>query len=108
MLEQLSKRYDNKPVWVTEFACPAWIGGTFGKNGLAAQYCDASRHEATMRQLLPQLDAADYVFRYSWYLNRDDSYVYNDGECSPLWPFRSMLCAARTLSLQSGHLRAAN
>ena len=36
-----------------------------------------------MRQLLPKLDAADYVFRYSWYLNRDDSYVYNDGSCSP-------------------------
>ena len=46
MLEQLSKRYDNKPVWVTEFACPAWIGGTFAKNGLAAQYCDTARHEA--------------------------------------------------------------
>jgi hypothetical protein len=67
MLEQLSHRYDGKPVWVTEWACPAWIAGTFRKNNATVQWCDAAHQLTTMRQMLPKLDAASYVFRYSWY-----------------------------------------
>ena len=87
-LQSLSKRYDNKPVWITEWcgqlstscrtcskitarpyrACPAWIGGTFAKNSVPVQYCDAANQLKTMQQMLPKLDAAEYVHRYSWYL----------------------------------------
>ena len=84
-LESLSKRYGGKPVWVTEWACPAWIGGTFAKNNASdVQYCNATNQLRTMQQMLPKLDAAEYVFRYSWYVSRDGDMVYNNGPGSPV------------------------
>lgn len=46
-----------KPIWVTEFACSPWGG----------QSCSAAKHEETMRQFVPYLDASDAVFRYAWF-----------------------------------------
>ncbi len=46
-----------KPTWVTELGCNPWGG----------RPCDASRHEQTMRQLIPYLDSTDAVFRYAWF-----------------------------------------
>ena len=33
----------------------------------------------TMKQMLPKLDAADYVYCYSWHLNRDPDMAWFDG-----------------------------
>lgn len=79
MLRGLSRRYYGKPVWVTEFACPKWIAGVFAKNNLAAQYCTETHHVALMAQMLPALDAADFVFRYAWDLNRATGVAWSDG-----------------------------
>ncbi|XP_045211137.2 uncharacterized protein LOC123562573 [Mercenaria mercenaria] len=51
-LQKLYHRY-NKKVWLTEFACP--------------QSSDENQQLHLMQTLLPQLEAADYVFRYSWF-----------------------------------------
>ncbi|XP_060603277.1 uncharacterized protein LOC132756272 [Ruditapes philippinarum] len=64
-LQQLFHRY-NKKIWLTEFACP--------------QTHDEKKQLHLMKTLLPQLEAADYVFRYSWFSaripqKRYDSYV---------------------------------
>lgn len=49
-LQQLYDRYGKK-IWLTEFACP-------GSN-------DVNKQMTYMRELLPQLEAADFVYRYS-------------------------------------------
>ena len=79
MIQGLSRRYGGKPVWITEWACPKWIAHVFTDNGHPAQYCDEARQLALVAQMLPQLDAADYVFRYSWDLNRWTGYAWSDG-----------------------------
>ena len=53
-LKQLHERYGYK-VWLTEFSC-----------GDGAQKRPTADHLSFMREILPLLDAADYVFRYSW------------------------------------------
>ena len=63
MLDGLSRRHADKPVWVTEFACPKWIGPVFTKAGLPQQLCTESHHVALLAQLLPKLDAAPFVHR---------------------------------------------
>ena len=60
-LKQLHERYGLK-VWLTEFSC-----------GDHAQGRKTSEHLAFMREVLPLLDAAEYVFRYSWMSARDGS-----------------------------------
>ena len=79
MIQGLSRRYGGKPVWITEWACPKWIAHVFTDNGHPAQYCDEARQLALVAQMLPQLDAADYVFRYSWDLNRWTGFAWSDG-----------------------------
>lgn len=54
-LEDLYKRY-NRKIWLTEFACP------YTGNPL--------RELRYMKELLPKLEAADFVFRYAWYVSR--------------------------------------
>ncbi|CAH1796932.1 unnamed protein product [Owenia fusiformis] len=54
-LEGLWQRY-KKEIWVTEFACP------YAKStDIALEY---------MAKILPMLEDAKYIFRYSWYVNR--------------------------------------
>ena len=79
MLDGLSRRYADKPVWVTEFACPKWIGPVFTKAGLPQQHCTESHHVALLAQLLPKLDAAPFVHRYAWDLNRAPGRVWSAG-----------------------------
>lgn len=59
-LKSLHERY-GYPVWLTEFSC-----------GDHAQGKPTSDHVHFMREVLPLLDAADYVHRYSWMAARDD------------------------------------
>ncbi|XP_045205374.2 uncharacterized protein LOC123557765 isoform X2 [Mercenaria mercenaria] len=54
-LEMLYKKYGRK-IWLTEFACSKTL--------------NPSRQLMFMKQILPQLEAADYIFRYSWYSAR--------------------------------------
>lgn len=55
-LEQLWNRYQ-KPIWLTEFACP--------------QDNSAEHQLQYMKEILPRLEAAHYVFRYSWFVSRN-------------------------------------
>ena len=60
-LKQLYDRYGYK-VWLTEFSC-----------GDHAQGLPTSAHIKFMKEVLPLLDAADFVYRYSWMSSRDGS-----------------------------------
>ncbi|VDI27440.1 Hypothetical predicted protein [Mytilus galloprovincialis] len=54
-LKQLWDRY-HKPIWLTEFAC---------------QYSTSTTTQLHfMKEILPKLEAATYVFRYSWFNSR--------------------------------------
>ncbi|XP_072023808.1 uncharacterized protein [Amphiura filiformis] len=62
-VKSLWERY-NKKVWLTEFAFP--------------QTTDANEQLAYMQELLPLLEAADYVEKYAWFVSRktvDTGYV---------------------------------
>lgn len=58
-LEELYKRY-KLPVWLTEFSC-----------GDGAQGKPTKEHLAFMKEILPMLDAAPFVYRYAWMSARD-------------------------------------
>ena len=60
-LKQLYDRY-GYPVWLTEFSCGDHADGR-----------PTSAHIAFMREVLPLLDAADYVYRYAWMSTHDAS-----------------------------------
>ena len=60
-LRQLHARFGRK-VWLTEFSCGDHADGR-----------PTSDHLAYMRAVLPLLDAADFVYRYSWMSARDSS-----------------------------------
>eukprot|EP00039_Didymoeca_costata_P000795 m.47281 g.47281 ORF g.47281 m.47281 type:complete len:423 (-) comp10477_c0_seq1:565-1833(-) len=49
-----------RPVWVNEFACPPYKG------------CTAPNQLSFMKSILPVFEASPYVFRYSWFVNRDN------------------------------------
>ena len=53
-LERLHDRY-HLPVWLTEFSC-----------GAGAEKRPTVDHARFMEAVLPRLDAADFVYRYSW------------------------------------------
>ncbi|XP_052785351.1 uncharacterized protein LOC128220815 [Mya arenaria] len=54
-LQRMHNRY-HKKIWLTEFACP--------------YSTHPNDHLHLMQTLLPKLEAADYVFRYSWFMAR--------------------------------------
>lgn len=54
-MQRLHQKY-HKKIWLTEFACP-------NSN-------DVHQQLHLMKTLLPQLEAADYIFRYSWFSAR--------------------------------------
>lgn len=60
-LKMLNERY-GYPVWLTEFSC-----------GDGAQGNPTSKHLAFMKEIFPMLDAAPFVFRYSWMSARDSN-----------------------------------
>ncbi len=53
-LKSVSERY-SLPVWLTEFSC-----------GDGAEKRPMADHLAFMKEILPLLDAAPYVYRYAW------------------------------------------
>mmetsp|Transcript_35255 Transcript_35255/g.59452 ORF Transcript_35255/g.59452 Transcript_35255/m.59452 type:complete len:92 (+) Transcript_35255:364-639(+) len=53
MLETMHEDWQ-LPIWITEFACPPY------------QDCSADDNLKFMEAIVPQLDALDYVYRYSW------------------------------------------
>ena len=55
-LEEFSKRYDNKPIWLTEFA----VMRNHNENEIVA----------FIEEILPRLEAAPFVFRYAWFITR--------------------------------------
>lgn len=58
-LESLHTRY-GLPIWLTEFSC-----------GDGAQHRSTSEQLGFMSAVLPLLDAAPFVYRYSWMSMRD-------------------------------------
>ena len=60
-LRQLHERY-GYPVWLTEFSCGDHAAGR-----------PTSAHVAFMKAVLPLLDGADFVYRYSWMSAHDAS-----------------------------------
>lgn len=60
-LKRIHDRYGKK-LWLTEFSC-----------GDGAQARPTTDHLRFMRAVLPLLDAADFVYRYSWMSARDKS-----------------------------------
>jgi hypothetical protein len=76
-LQEINQRY-NLPVWMTEFSC-----------GDGAAKRPTKDHIAFMKQIVPLLDAAPYVFRYAWMSCRDNSnnlrgLVSSDGQLTEL------------------------
>ena len=53
-LKSIHDRY-GYPVWLTEFSCGDGAAGR-----------PTSDHLKFMKEIVPQLDAADYVYRYAW------------------------------------------
>ena len=54
-LKDMHTRYNNLPIWLTEFSC-----------GDGAQNRPTADHLKYMREIIPLLDAAPYVERYAW------------------------------------------
>ena len=50
----------NRPIWLNEFACPPY------------QNCTAQHQLQFMQAALPLLEACPYIYRYAWYVNRDN------------------------------------
>jgi len=57
-LKDYSDRYDKKPIWLTEFA--VW------------KTHDEDKIINYIKDLLPQLENADFIYRYSWFVSRYD------------------------------------
>jgi len=60
-LKELYDRYA-LPIWLTEFSCGDHESGR-----------PLEDHFVFMSEIVPLLDAADHVFRYSWMSARDNS-----------------------------------
>ena len=58
VMSKLKQAWDrfHKPIWLTEFACP--------------RTTSANEQLRFMREILPLLEAAPYVFRYAWFASR--------------------------------------
>jgi len=75
-----------RPIWITEFGVGDWQAKTVGENRHSA-----ARVEAFMQELLPRLDACDFVERYAWFPARPTSIPLGtsalfkaDGSLTPL------------------------
>jgi len=64
-LKELYERYGYK-VWLTEFSCLDHAKGQ-----------PTAAHAGYMAEVLPKLDAADFVYRYAWMSARDSSNLRN-------------------------------
>ena len=56
VLEEYSRRYDNKKIWLTEFA--------------VNNEHDQEKIIAYVEDVLPRLEAAPFIWRYSWFITR--------------------------------------
>ena len=57
-----------RPIWITEFAVGDWNAKTRAENKYRPEQV-----EAFVRQVVPQLDACDFVERYAWFSTKPDS-----------------------------------
>jgi hypothetical protein len=57
-----------RPIWITEFGVGDWQAKTVEENRHSA-----ARVQAFMQELLPRLDACDFVERYAWFPARPTS-----------------------------------
>ncbi|KAL4223214.1 hypothetical protein ACF0H5_016686 [Mactra antiquata] len=96
-LNTIYQRYGKK-IWLTEFACPHVL--------------NPDRELEYMRELLPRLEAAPFVFRYSWFVFRirsNGSFVNeaaslfkpNTSELTPLGQYYNSFTGEQTLEEQS-------
>ena len=60
-MEKVHKMYD-RPLWLTEFAVGDWKARKVEENRHSAK-----KVRAFMRELLPQLEKADFIDRYAWF-----------------------------------------
>ena len=85
-LEKIHKMYDERPIWITEFAVGDWEAKSVGQN----------RHKPEtvlrfMEEVLPKLDKLDFVERYAWFPAKPTSaplgtsaLFLEDGSLTPL------------------------
>jgi len=66
-LEKVHKMY-GKPIWITEFAVADWNAKSVKENRYSPEVV-----ERFMREILPKLDALDYVERYAWFISKPDN-----------------------------------
>lgn len=84
-LEAVHNLYQ-RPIWITEFAVGDWQAKTRAENRHSPE-----KVEAFLRELLPRLDACEFVERYAWFPAKPDnaplgsSALFNDdGSLTPL------------------------
>merc|ERR1712007_330577 len=70
-LESIHERY-GLPVWLTEFSC-----------GEGARHKPTAQHFAFMKEVLPLLDQAPFVYRYSWMSAHDGNGLRGLTELGP-------------------------
>lgn len=87
-LEKVHQMY-GKPIWITEFAVADWNAKSAAENRYSPEVV-----ERFMRDILPKLDALDYVERYAWFTSKPDnralapSVLFTaDGALTPLGRF---------------------
>ena len=60
-----------RPIWINEFACPPY------KN------CTSPHQMAFMQEALPLLEASPDVYRYAWFVQRDNRPVKDRTHADP-------------------------
>lgn len=70
MLTMLNIMHEDwkQPIWITEFACPP-----FGKP------CSADENLKFMETAVPKLDSLPYIYRYAWFIDRQQNSNKNGG-----------------------------
>lgn len=62
LLNKTYRLYDNRPIWITEFAVADWSATSAANNRHSV-----AEVEAFMAEVLPALDEIDWVHRYAWF-----------------------------------------
>jgi hypothetical protein len=62
LLNKTYRLYDNRPIWITEFAAADW-NATSAENNRHT----VAEVETFMSQILPALDNIDWIHRYAWF-----------------------------------------
>jgi hypothetical protein len=67
-IQNISKAYGGRPVWLTEFAVADWSAKTREENRFKPEQI-----QAYMRKVLPKLEALECLERYAWYSTKAES-----------------------------------